>query len=52
MFTEEYQAELLTHFIKLFRTKSFMASEHVWNLCDFKTGQVVRRMGGMSLKGV
>jgi beta-glucuronidase len=52
MFTEEYQAELLTRYIKLFRSKSFMAGEHVWNLCDFKTGQAVHRMGGMNLKGV
>jgi beta-glucuronidase len=52
MFTEEYQAELLTRYIKLFRSKSYMAGEHVWNLCDFKTGQAVHRMGGMNLKGV
>jgi beta-galactosidase/beta-glucuronidase len=26
--------------------------EHVWNMCDFKTGQDVRRMGGMNHKGV
>ena len=52
MFTEEYQAELLTRYIKLLRSKSFVAGEHVWNLCDFKTGQAVHRMGGMNLKGV
>jgi beta-galactosidase/beta-glucuronidase len=26
--------------------------QHIWNLCDFKTSQSVRRMGGMNYKGV
>jgi hypothetical protein len=25
---------------------------HIWNMCDFKTSQAVRRMGGLNLKGV
>jgi beta-glucuronidase len=52
MFSEEYQAETLTRYIEVLRTKPFVIGEHVWNLCDFKTGQSVRRVGGLNLKGV
>jgi beta-glucuronidase len=52
MFSEEYQAEMLTRYIEVLRTKPFVVGEHVWNLCDFKTGQSVRRVGGLNLKGV
>jgi beta-glucuronidase len=52
MFSEEYQAEMLTRYIEVLRTKPFVVGEHVWNLCDFKTGQMVRRVGGLNLKGI
>jgi beta-glucuronidase len=52
MFSEEYQVEMLTRYIEVLRTKPFVVGEHIWNLCDFKTGQMVRRMGGLNLKGV
>ncbi len=52
MFSEEYQVEMLTRYFGLFRSRPFVVGEHVWNLCDFKTPQGVRRMGGMNLKGV
>jgi beta-glucuronidase len=52
MFSEEYQAELLTRYLQLFKTRPFVVGEHIWNLCDFKTGQAVHRMGGMNMKGV
>jgi len=52
MFSEEYQAEMLARYIEVLRTKPFVVGEHVWNLCDFKTGQSVRRVGGLNLKGV
>ena len=52
MFTEEYQAKLLECTIKVIRTKQYVVGEHVWNLCDFKTSQEVKRFGGMNLKGV
>jgi beta-glucuronidase len=52
MFSEEYQAELLTRYINLFKSRPFIVGEHVWNLCDFKTAQRVRRAGSMNLKGV
>ncbi|HMB24094.1 MAG: beta-glucuronidase [Chloroflexota bacterium] len=52
MFSEEYQAEMLTRYIEVLRMKPFVIGEHVWNMCDFKTGQMVRRVGGLNLKGV
>ncbi len=52
MFSEEYQAELIESYIRVLRSKPFVVGEHVWNMCDYKTGQEVRRVGGMNLKGV
>ena len=52
MFSEEYQAALLERTIEVLRSKRFVVGEHVWNLCDFKTSQEVKRSGGMNLKGV
>jgi beta-glucuronidase len=52
MFSEEYQSEILERTIAVLRTKPFVVGEQVWNLCDFKTGQEVKRCGGMNLKGV
>ena len=52
MFSEEYQAKVLECTIKVLRTKQYVVGEHVWNLCDFKTSQEVKRFGGMNLKGI
>jgi len=52
MFSEEYQAELIARYHDLFRSKPFVVGEHVWNLCDFKTGQGTHRVGALNLKGV
>ena len=52
MFSEEYQVEMLTRDIQVLRGKPFVVGEHVWNMCDFKTAQGVRRVNGMNYKGV
>jgi beta-glucuronidase len=52
MFSEEYQAEFLAGYIQVMNGKPFVAGQLVWNLCDFKAGQAVHRMGGMNYKGV
>ena len=52
MFSEEYQAEFVISYIKLFMTKPYIVGYHVWNMCDFKTGQAVHRVGAMNLKGI
>jgi beta-glucuronidase len=52
MFSEEYQAELIARSIEVARSKPFVVGEHVWNMCDFKTSQSIRRVGALNLKGV
>jgi beta-glucuronidase len=52
MFSEEYQAEFLTKQIQLTDNKPFVVGQHIWNLCDFKTGQAVQRMGAYNYKGI
>ncbi len=52
IFSEEFQAEFLARYLQVLRAKPFVVGELVWNMCDFKTGQDVRRMGGMNYKGV
>ena len=52
MFSEEYQAEFIERTIQTIRARPFVVGEHVWNLCDFKTGQAVHRIQGLNLKGV
>ena len=52
MFSEEYQSLLIERTIGVLRSKPYVVGEHVWNLCDFKTSQEVKRFGGMNLKGV
>jgi beta-glucuronidase len=52
MFSEEYQADMLARYVQVLRGKPYVIGEHVWNLCDFKTSQGVRRIGSMNLKGV
>ena len=52
MFSEEYQAEFVSRYIELLDTKPYVAGQHVWNMCDFKTAQAVHRVGGINYKGV
>jgi beta-glucuronidase len=52
MFSEEFQAELLIRYLELFKTKPYIVGEHIWNLCDFKTGQSPIRMGSLNMKGI
>ena len=52
MFSEEYQVEFLTRYIECLNSMPYVVGQHVWNLCDFKTGQAVHRVGGMNFKGV
>jgi beta-glucuronidase len=52
MFSEEYQAEMISRYIELLRQKSYVIGEHVWNLCDFKTSQGITRVGALNHKGI
>ncbi len=52
MFSEEYQAEMISRYLEVIGKKTYVAGAHVWNLCDFKTAQAVHRPNGMNYKGV
>ena len=52
MFSEEYQALFIERYMDVLRSRPWVVGQHVWNLCDFKTGQSIQRVGGMNLKGV
>jgi beta-glucuronidase len=52
MFSEEYQAEMISRYIEVLRSKPYVVGEHVWNMCDFKTSQGVGRPGALNHKGV
>ena len=52
MFSEEYQARFLERCIQVASSRPWVVGQHVWNLCDFKTGQSIQRVGAMNLKGV
>jgi beta-glucuronidase len=52
MFSEEYQIEFLKQYIKVVNSKPYIVGQHVWNLCDFKTPQSIRRVGAINYKGV
>ncbi len=52
MFSEDYQKAIIEGYLKIAASKPYMAGTHVWNMCDFKTGQAIHRPGGMNWKGV
>ncbi len=52
MFSEEYQAALLQGYVQVMEARPFVAGQHVWNLCDFKTAQGVKRPMALNFKGV
>lgn len=52
MFSEEYQAELLEKQINMTKNKPYVIGQHIWNMCDFKTGQGVHRTAAYNYKGV
>jgi len=52
MFTEEYQAEMISRYLDVLGSKPYVVGAHVWNFADFKTAQAIHRVGGLNLKGV
>lgn len=52
MFSEEYQADFIEGYIQIMDNKPFVAGQHVWNMCDFKTAQGVKRPLAINFKGV
>ena len=51
MWTEEFQADFLNMYHRLFDRHPAVVGEHVWNFADFATSQGVMRVGG-NRKGV
>ena len=51
LWTEDYQADLIERIIAEIRKSPFAIGEHVWAMCDFRTGQNDRRALG-NRKGV
>ena len=39
MWSEEYQAELIKTYWKVFLSKDYVAGGHIWNFADFRVGQ-------------
>ncbi len=52
MWSEEYQAALLTHVLDACASRPFVVGTQFWVLCDLKTAQATGRAGGMNNKGV
>ncbi len=46
LWTEDYQSELLEHILEEIHKCPFVIGEHVWAMCDFRTGQNDRRALG------
>lgn len=52
MWSEEYQAAFVEHYLDVMERRPFVAGAHVWNFADFKTSQSILRAGGLNHKGV
>ncbi len=44
LFSEEYQADMITRQYEIIRSKPYAMGAHVWALCDFKTSQTPSRV--------
>jgi beta-glucuronidase len=51
LWSEDYQVELVTRSMRVFRRIPEVVGEHIWNFADFATTQAVHRPGG-NHKGV
>ncbi len=52
MFSEEYQADFIEGYLGVMGKRPFIVGQHVWNMCDFKTAQGVKRPNAINYKGV
>jgi beta-glucuronidase len=51
VWSEDYQAELIAMYLRVFRRIPEIIGEHVWNFADYATAQAMHRPGG-NHKGV
>jgi len=52
MWSEEYQAEMLSRYLDVATERPWMVGMQVWNLADFQTCQGILRAEGLNQKGV
>jgi beta-galactosidase/beta-glucuronidase len=52
MWTEEYQAEMISRYLDVAAERSYMAGTLMWCFADFKTSQSIIRTNSMNNKGV
>ena len=52
MWTEEYQAEIISRYLDVAAARSYMAGTLMWCFADFKTSQSIIRANSMNNKGV
>lgn len=52
MFSEEYQADFIEGYLAEMAQRPFIVGQHIWNMCDFKTAQGVKRPMAINFKGV
>jgi beta-galactosidase/beta-glucuronidase len=52
MWTEEYQAEMISRYLDAAAARSYMAGTLMWCFADFKTSQNIIRTNSMNNKGV
>lgn len=52
MWTEEYQADMISRYLDVAAERSYMAGTLMWCFADFKTSQSIIRTNGMNNKGV
>ena len=52
MWTEEYQAEMISRYLDVAAARSYMAGTLMWCFADFKTSQSIIRTNSMNNKGV
>lgn len=52
VWSEEYQWALIEGYLDVIAERPWVVGAHVWNLCDFATGQGVTRARGLNHKGV
>ena len=52
MWTEEYQADMISRYLDVAAARSYMAGTLMWCFADFKTSQNIMRTNSMNNKGV
>jgi beta-glucuronidase len=52
MWSEEYQADMMTMYMRVIRKHPYVIGSHPWAFADFRTSQGILRAAGLNHKGV